>query len=203
MSFFSVIRFVASAVFGSIVKFNEYITDVGMNLTIPCLSKGSKIWIREECNTTKEFQVVKFIIFYEVNIKIIVLIYVRSQQGTYLEIQNVQHDDAGTYICLSTLIDDDDERAFETNEASAFNVDYFPVLTIILRVRSAPGPVSSLVVRLSTVLGVIMWQFPKNHSGGYPLKSFTAQFRPYFDDTSDNETIWETLDPENIPANVV
>lgn len=46
-----------SAVFGSIDKFNEYLTNVGMNLSIPCLGKGSKIWIKEECNITREVQV--------------------------------------------------------------------------------------------------------------------------------------------------
>lgn len=66
-----------------------------------------------------------------------------------------------------------------------------------------PGPVSRFGVRLSTVLGFLIWEYPSNRSGGYPLISFTAQFRPYSDENSDNETLWEILDPQNIPANVV
>lgn len=45
-------------VFGSIIKFNEYLTDTGSNISIPCLAKGSIIWVKEECNTTKEYQVI-------------------------------------------------------------------------------------------------------------------------------------------------
>lgn len=75
-------------------------------------------------------------------------------------------------------------------------------LTIKLKVRTVPGPVSRLTVRISTILGVLKWDFPKNHTGGYPLKSFTAEFRKYPTD-EDNATEWERLDPNNIPSNVV
>lgn len=78
-------------------------------------------------------------------------------------------------------------------------------LTIVLKVRSVPGPVTLLSVRLSTILGVLMWEYQSNHSGGYPVKSFTAEFRKYIDIEDSNGTIqqWHRLDPENIPANVV
>lgn len=79
-------------------------------------------------------------------------------------------------------------------------------LTIILKVRSVPGPVNRLNVRLSTILGVLMWEFSSNNSGGYPIKSFSAEYRKYVDEdieTNDTSLLWIQLDPENIPSNVV
>lgn len=118
-----------------------------------------------------------------------------------MDVRDVQTDDAGTYICLSTMNGRDDEDVGSGEGAAFGNADYFPALTIILRVRSIPGPVSRLGVRLSTILGALVWEFPTNHSGGYPLISFTAQFRKY--EESENVSSWEILDPQNIPANVV
>lgn len=82
----------------------------------------------------------------------------------------------------------------------------YEALNILLKVRSVPGPVSRLSIRISTILGVLMWDFKKNETGGYPLKSFTAEFRKYVvADIQRNitEHEWELLDPNNIPANVV
>lgn len=81
--------------------------------------------------------------------------------------------------------------------------EYYEALTIILKVRSVPGPVARLGIRISTILGVMMWEFPKNHSGGYPIISFTAEVRKYTDSSCENATVWERMDPNNIPANVV
>lgn len=99
---------------------------------------------------------------------------------------NIQTTESGTYTCLAT-IDSDDNSSYEA-------------LTIVLRVRTAPEAVAKLVVSLSTILGVLMWEFSSNRSGGYPVKSFTAEFRKYVED---NETEWQQLDPQNIPSNVV
>lgn len=117
----------------------------------------------------------------------------------------MQTSDAGTYICLVSIYDGDmmqsNDESFEKNDEP----EYYEALTIILRVRSVPGPVSKLSVRLSTILGVLMWEFSSNHSNGYPVKSFTAEFRKYFDMSCENATIepWERLEPNNIPGNVV
>lgn len=81
--------------------------------------------------------------------------------------------------------------------------EYYEALTIILKVRAVPGPVTRLGIRISTILGVMMWEFPKNHSGGYPIISFTAEVRKYTDSSCENATVWERMDPNNIPANVV
>lgn len=103
---------------------------------------------------------------------------------------------------------DEDATAWSSNEKPQIDDSFLEGLTIVLRVRSVPGPVTRLSVRLSTILGVLMWEFSSNYSGGYPVKSFTAEFRKYFDDFDEktNATViqqWNQLDPENIPANVV
>lgn len=103
---------------------------------------------------------------------------------------------------------DDDDAGNESDDVSMANYqsdgkDYYEALTIILKVRSVPGPVTRLGIRISTILGVMMWEFPKNHSGGYPIISFTAEVRKYTDALCENATEWERMDPNNIPANVV
>lgn len=78
-------------------------------------------------------------------------------------------------------------------------------MTIVLKVRSVPGPVTKLSVRLSTILGVLMWEHSTNNSGGHPVKSFTAEYRKYVDEKETNVTLkqWHQLDPRHIPSNVV
>lgn len=134
----------------------------------------------------------------------------------------MQKSDAGVYTCLVSVYDgqvvedvdmmgnslDGDSAANELADISTTNyqsngIDYYEALTIILKVRSVPGPVTRLGIRISTILGVMMWEFPKNHSGGYPVISFTAEVRKYTDLSCENATLWERLDPNNIPANVV
>lgn len=83
--------------------------------------------------------------------------------------------------------------------------DFRKELVLTLAVRSQPGPVVNLTVRISTIIGVLKWDFDQNHTGGYPLKSFTAQFRLYVEaDIGEGNTHeWNRLDPRNIPSNVV
>lgn len=126
------------------------------------------------------------------------------QQGANLIIQNVQTDDEGTYVCLKKKSESEDISEYDSTESDDIiesdDRSATEVLTVYLRVRAPPGPVSLISVRLSTVLGVLMWEFPTNHSGGYPIISFTAEYRNY---NETHETDWERLDPNNIPANVV
>ncbi len=79
---------------------------------------------------------------------------------------------------------------------------YVEAMKVNVVIRTVPGPVSRLSLRISTILGVLMWEFKKNMSGGYPLKSFTAEFRRT---ATNNEPLyeWERLDPINIAPNVV
>lgn len=191
----------------SVIKFNEYLTDAGNNISIPCLARGSIMWVKEECNETKEFLVsLCNFVFDIVNDKQCFFV---EQRGSDLRIYNIQPSDAGTYICLVspdeselTQVGDDD---FSSSNDKITDNSFLEGLTIVLKVRSVPGQVSRLSVRLSTIIGVLMWEFPSNRSGGYPIKSFTAEFRKYFDIDETNLTtqLWHRLDPQNIPANVV
>lgn len=128
-----------------------------------------------------------------------------------MRINNIQPSDAGTYICLVspheselTDINDEDSPSWSSSEKTIDN-SFLEGLTIVLKVRSVPGPVSKLSVKLSTILGVLIWEFRSNHSGGYPVKSFTAEMRRFADADDINATsqLWHRMDPENIPGNVV
>lgn len=175
------------------------------------------MWVKEECNETREF-LVKFIeqfYFFTENARFakhLINKYFYFQRGPDLRIFNIQPSDAGTYICLVspdeselTQVGDEDSSSWSSNERIG-DSSFLECSTIILKVRSVPGPVSRLSVRLSTILGVLMWEFHSNNSGGYPIKSFTTEFRRYFDILDETNTTahkWHRLDPENIPANVV
>lgn len=133
------------------------------------------------------------------------------QRGPDLRINNIQSSDAGTYICLVspdeldlTRVGDDDATSWSSGEKVADN-SLLEAATIVLKVRTVPGPVTKLGVRLSTILGVLMWEYSSNNSGGYPVKSFTAEFRKYVEADLFNgtELPWIELDPTNIPGNVV
>lgn len=74
-------------------------------------------------------------------------------------------------------------------------------LTVQLSVRTTPGPVSKLGVRISTIIGVLLWEYKRNYSGGYPLKSFTVEYRQFI---PENHTIpWIRLDPHNLAPTAV
>lgn len=124
-----------------------------------------------------------------------------------MRINNIQPSDAGTYVCLISPeeVDLAEVGDYDSSERTT-DSSFLEGLTIVLRVRSVPGPVTRLNVRLSTILGVLMWEFPSNRSGGYPVRSFTAEVRKYFEDTDTvnvTEQLWHRLDPEDIPSNVV
>lgn len=133
---------------------------------------------------------------------------------------NLEPSDAGTYLCLISLYDKDDMMASDSADYSSDTIeiydddsmdldnDFSKELLLTLKLRSPPGPVANLTVRISTILGVLKWDFDKNNTGGYPLKSFTAQYRKYVgaDDvncTNSSDREWDRLDPRNIPSNVV
>ncbi|XP_059223846.1 myosin-G heavy chain isoform X3 [Stomoxys calcitrans] len=77
---------------------------------------------------------------------------------------------------------------------------------INLTVRTPPGPVSQLYFKASTILGFLVWRFNKTNSGGYPVRSFTAEFRNVSYDTPPYNTSfeheWSRMDPINIAPNV-
>lgn len=78
---------------------------------------------------------------------------------------------------------------------------------IKLTVRTTPGPVTQLYFKASTILGFLIWRFNKTQSGGYPVRSFTAEYRnisyrsPPANASYEHE--WVRMDPINIAPNVV
>lgn len=95
----------------------------------------------------------------------------------------------------SSTIDDIEEQEFQAFEK------------INLTVRTPPGPVTKLYFKASTILGFLVWRFNKTNSGGYPVRSFTAEFRnvsyesPPFNSSFEHK--WSRMDPINIAPNVV
>ncbi|XP_054727318.1 contactin-2 [Anastrepha obliqua] len=85
-------------------------------------------------------------------------------------------------------------------------VEYQAVEKVNLTVRTPPGPVTQLYFKASTILGFLIWRFNKNNSGGYPVRSFTAEFRNLsYNETPYNHTFeheWSRMDPINIAPNV-
>ncbi|XP_016988585.1 uncharacterized protein LOC108051118 isoform X3 [Drosophila rhopaloa] len=75
-----------------------------------------------------------------------------------------------------------------------------------LIVRTVPGPVSQLYFKASTILGFLIWRFNKTQSGGYPVRSFTAEYRNVSYKTppanASFEHAWSRMDPINIAFNV-
>lgn len=118
---------------------------------------------------------------------------------------NVTTEDAGIYVCIISTSGKEAESIDDRDAEIYQNVDdtFIEALQVKIIVRSVPGPVSRLTMRTSTILGILIWDYKRNETGGYPLKSFTAEFREHLigNETDTNE--WERLDPINIAPNVV
>ncbi|XP_069966800.1 uncharacterized protein [Bactrocera oleae] len=84
--------------------------------------------------------------------------------------------------------------------------EYQAVEKVNLTVRTPPGPVTQLYFKASTILGFLIWRFNKTNSGGYPVRSFTAEFRNVsYNETPYNQSFeheWSRMDPINIAPNV-
>lgn len=122
-----------------------------------------------------------------------------------MTLYNLTRRDAGVYTCLVST--SSKEAGLISNESAEIyqNTDdtYIEALKVKLIIRTVPCAVSRITVRISTILGVLIWEYNRNTSAnGYPLKSFTAEFRQH---TADNSTpkAWERLDPINISPNIV
>ncbi|XP_055384900.1 uncharacterized protein LOC129614352 [Condylostylus longicornis] len=169
------------------IKYNEYITDKGKNISISCKATGSNtMWVKQN---GKKFDIV--------------------QDGSILSLTNVTKADTGIYMCLSSDSNEDilnDEQIYvnSLDELDLNNNSYTKSLSLNLTVRTTPGPVSQLYFKASTILGFLIWRFNKSNSGGYPLRSFTAEYRYIPDNvTADIDSIeWIKLDPINIAPNV-
>lgn len=118
---------------------------------------------------------------------------------------NLTRRDAGVYTCLVSATSA--EATFITNESAQVyeNTDgrYIESLRVQLIIRTVPCAVNMIKMRISTILGVLIWEYNRT-SNGYPLKSFTAEYRNYTaPDNSTPPSPWERLDPINISPNIV
>ncbi|XP_055840944.1 uncharacterized protein LOC129908479 [Episyrphus balteatus] len=214
------------------IKYNEYVTDKGKNISIPCDANGSIMWIKENGNSTRVIQT-----------------------GKILVLTNVSEGDRGLYICLTSVLKDADNIEENDNskndEEPSINVinnnntfitppssntststtillltptttpnfestettqnlahieeEFQAYLKANLSVRTTPGPVSQLYFKASTILGFLIWRFNKTNSGGYPIRSFTSEFRNISYKGNENpkhEHEWSRMDPINIAPNV-
>ncbi|KMZ09035.1 uncharacterized protein LOC6725578 isoform X4 [Drosophila simulans] len=203
-------------VLSSTIKYNEYATDKGGNVSIPCIAQGNIMWVKEHGNNSTIVQT-----------------------GRVLVLRNVSTTDAGIYVCFASVprpsttatsattspqnqqeketrpLEDEDGGQGESvspkddqpKEAEMEEeVEYLAHQRTKLIVRTVPGPVSQLYFKASTILGFLIWRFNKTQSGGYPVRSFTAEYRNVSYKTppanASFEHAWSRMDPINIAFNV-
>ncbi|EDW27134.1 GL16590 [Drosophila persimilis] len=214
-------------VLSSTIKYNEYSTDKGGNVSIPCIAQGNIMWVKEHGSNSTIVQT-----------------------GRVLVLRNVSISDAGIYVCFATTTttratttaspatttsprrekeeeqqqlpeedtattatntkkqelgqkaDQDQDQGQEEEEELAYQAYQRTKLTV----RTVPGPVTQLYFKASTILGFLIWRFNKTQSGGYPVRSFTAEFRnvSYSQPPANAsfEHAWTRMDPINIAPNV-
>ncbi|XP_001354417.3 uncharacterized protein [Drosophila pseudoobscura] len=216
-------------VLSSTIKYNEYATDKGGNVSIPCIAQGNIMWVKEHGSNSTIVQT-----------------------GRVLVLRNVSISDAGIYVCFATTTttratttaspatttsprrekeeeqqllpeedtatttaqpkrqelgqkpdqDQDQGQEEEGEEELAYQAYQRTKLTV----RTVPGPVTQLYFKASTILGFLIWRFNKTQSGGYPVRSFTAEFRnvSYSQPPANAsfEHAWTRMDPINIAPNV-
>lgn len=101
----------------------------------------------------------------------------------------------------------EEQKQVEEKEEEAEEQKYQAFQRIKLTVRTTPGPVTQLYFKASTILGFLIWRFNKTQSGGYPVRSFTAEYRNISYRTppanASYEHEWVRMDPINIAPNVV
>ncbi|XP_034671429.1 uncharacterized protein LOC117903480 isoform X3 [Drosophila subobscura] len=213
-------------VLSSTIKYNEYATDKGGNVSIPCIAQGNIMWVKEHGSNSTIVQT-----------------------GRVLVLRNVSTSDAGIYVCFATatttttttratatspatttsprLENEGEQQLPEEETATAATtatatttqskeqkpkqvqeeeLKYQAYQRTKLTVRTVPGPVTQLYFKASTILGFLIWRFNKTQSGGYPVRSFTAEFRnvSYSQPPANAsfEHAWSRMDPINIAPNV-
>ncbi|XP_055712928.1 contactin-1 isoform X1 [Phlebotomus papatasi] len=161
-------------------EYREYIVDSGKNLILPCVVNDpfTAIWMKEGHKNRSNW--------------------IQQENGSLLII-NITMNDAGNYTC-STI----PGNANLTSNITS-SLDY---KTSNIRVRTPPEAVSSFAVRASTVIAVLIWEYPPKKLLANSVRSFTADFRKVPEEIilDDNgsiiETEWERLDPLNISPNI-
>ncbi|KAH8317064.1 hypothetical protein KR074_005292, partial [Drosophila pseudoananassae] len=200
-------------VLSSTIKYNEYATDKGGNVSIPCIAQSNIMWVKEHGNNSTIVQT-----------------------GRVLVLRNVSIADSGIYVCFASLPrlsttpvtrasvtpatsattssaakkedghGDRDGSKESPKDLEQEEMEYQAFQRTRLTVRTVPGPVTQLYFKASTILGFLIWRFNKTQSGGYPVRSFTAEFRNVsYSSPPANSTFehaWSRMDPINIAPNV-
>ncbi|KAH8323909.1 hypothetical protein KR067_010937, partial [Drosophila pandora] len=201
-------------VLSSTIKYNEYATDRGGNVSIPCIAQGNIMWVKEHGSNSTIVQT-----------------------GRVLVLRNVSTTDSGIYVCFASqprpsttpviaasvtpatsattspaskkeepVQNKQDDSTESPKDSEQEEMAYQAFQRTRLTVRTVPGPVTQLYFKASTILGFLIWRFNKTQSGGYPVRSFTAEFRnvSYSSPPANAsfEHVWSRMDPINIAPNV-
>uniref|UniRef100_A0A1B0CRF5 Neural cell adhesion molecule l1 n=1 Tax=Lutzomyia longipalpis TaxID=7200 RepID=A0A1B0CRF5_LUTLO len=203
-------------------EYREFIVDPGKNLILPCIVNDplTAIWMKEG-HITKPNWIRQFIVDPGKNLILPCIVndpltaiwmkeghitkpnWIRQENGSLL-IVNITMNDAGNYTC-STV---NGTASLPGNIASS-SLDY---KTSNVRVRTPPEAVSFFAVRASTVIAVLIWEYPPKKLIANSVRSFTADFRRVPDEDIEvdadgniiemTETEWEQIDPPNISPNI-
>lgn len=193
------------------IRYNEYVTDMGLNISIPCTTTddpATTMWLKEGHNQTRQFHA-----------------------GGVLRLYRLQRSDAAVYVCLvaasskhgqqllaaaadtSTEVAEPPGTNGTSNVSSSNSSNHYQpavyentdgtfveALRVRVIVRSVPCAVTRLSMRISTILGVLIWEYNRTTAYAHPLKSFTAEYRLH---NATQPLPWDRLDPKNISPNIV
>ncbi|XP_034490347.1 uncharacterized protein LOC117793993 [Drosophila innubila] len=214
------------------IKYNEYATDKGGNFSIPCVAQGNIMWVKEHGSNSTIIQTGRVLVLRNVS-SLDSGIYVcfatvpattrkttpittpmpittmtkgatipataattSSQRQQPIEVDEQEHEQK-----LQEDLNREQEHEEKQKEES-----YQAFQRIRLNVRTTPGPVTQLYFKASTILGFLIWRFNKTLSGGYPVRSFTAEYRNVSyrvqSSNASYEHEWTRMDPINIAPNV-
>uniref|UniRef100_A0A1A9W8P3 Fibronectin type-III domain-containing protein n=1 Tax=Glossina brevipalpis TaxID=37001 RepID=A0A1A9W8P3_9MUSC len=289
----------------SSIKYNEYVTDKGKNISIPCIADGNTMWVKENGNNSTIVQAGKYLVLTNVTasdkgvyVCFAAVLPNRLRDNNDISIQTIENEElenvmehgnesqtttaissrvgttsnndsfelstvhiitksnnhninasttsmlpmpqinasstatasTSTNAILRTLSSNDTSNqniiiGDTSNNSSSNNFSLITTTTtttttpsdvieqefrafqkVNLTVRTPPGPVTQLYFKASTILGFLIWRFNKSDSGGYPVRSFTAEYRnvsyrqPPLNNSFEHQ--WSRMDPINIAPNV-
>lgn len=198
---------------------------MGQNISIPCTTAdnpASTIWLKEGHNQTRQFHAGGVLRLYRLRREdaaiYVCLVATNSTIGQEILMQTQQSAISTTTASASSASSDTDSNSNSSINATVQqppppqplpalpaiyeNVDgaFVEALRVRVIVRSVPCAVTRLSMRISTILGVLIWEYNRTTAYSHPLKSFTAEYRLH---NATQPQPWERLDPKNISPNIV